>query len=439
MPPPSSPTTSPVHAGTVPGVAGTTGTSLAVTGISSGPNSLYLASVAIYSNNYRQVSSITGGGLTWTRVKRQCSAKIIQPWMELWKATGSPSGSFTATVTLSGAPTRWSAAVSRYTGADLANSLEGVTGSNTKGMNPVCPNDRTGVDSSATAIALAASQGNSVLYAATHPRNKTIRTPAAGFTQRAFVLNTSGGDGANLYVHERTLTTAGTTGISHGLSGSADWDTIGAVIRPAGSTGITPPPSPSSSSTLTFGYSTVGVNTDGGTSNYMTAVRYKTGSRGGTAVSISVYVGSPIGSSPNNQFQAALYADASGASGTKVSNSVSKTLVGNAWNTVSVTATLVPDTYYWIVYNTNGISSSQNTLRYDSGGTSGQTRWKPQTFGTWPTSFGVMEGSSSRRTSMYVTYAVATAMVPPAPVATPTAPNRGFLGTVGNFFNWLVR
>ena len=223
----------PIHAGTVTASA-TTATSLNVTGVSAGANSLYLASVAIYGNNSRQVSSISGGGLTWTRVKRQCSARIIQPWMELWKATGSPSGSFTATITLSGAPTRWSAAVSRYTGADLTNPLEGITGSNTKGLNPSCPNDRSGVDNAAAALTLTASQGNSVLYVATHSRNKTMATPAASFTQRAFVSNTSGGDGSNLYIHERTVTTAGTTNVSHTLNSSTDWDMIGVVIRPAG-------------------------------------------------------------------------------------------------------------------------------------------------------------------------------------------------------------
>ncbi|KKW28377.1 MAG: Fibronectin type III domain protein [Parcubacteria group bacterium GW2011_GWA2_52_8] len=223
----------PIHAGTVTASA-TTATSLNVTGVSAGANSLYLASVPIYSNNYREVSSISGGGLTWTRVKRQCSARIIQPWMELWKATGSPSGSFTATITLSGAPTRWSAAVSRYTGADLTNPLEGITGSNTKGLNPACPNDSSGVENAAAATTLAATQNNSVLFVATHPRHRTITTPASGFTQRAFVSNTSGGDGSNLYIHERTVTTAGTTNVSHTLNSSTDWDMIGVVIRPAG-------------------------------------------------------------------------------------------------------------------------------------------------------------------------------------------------------------
>ena len=455
VPPPPPPIlTPPRHEGTIV-AQGTKGTSLNVTGISTGPNSLYLASVAIYGGTNVQVSSISGGGLMWTRVKRQCSGRISQPWMETWKATGSPMSVFTATAILSAAPSRWSAAVSRYTGADMTNPIEGITGSNTKGLNTTCPNDGTGIDTAATALALTSSQSNSVLYAATHTRNKNVSTPAASFTQRAFVLNTSGGDGANLYVHDRTMVTAGTTGISHSLNTSTDWDTIGAVIRPVGSTGTTPPPppppptptptppppppAPAPSSTLTFGYPTIGVNTDGGVSNYMTAVRYQTGAQGGTATSISIYVGSPIGLSPNNQFQGALYADASGAPGSRIAMSASKTLVGNAWNTVPITATLASNTYYWIVYNTNGISSSRNSLRFNSGGTSGQTRWKPRTFGTWPSSFGSAEGSSSRRTSMYVTYVVATAMASPAPVAMPTAPSGGFLGTVGNFFNWLFR
>src|SRR3989344_2411198 len=240
----------PLHQGIVTASA-TTATSLSVSNVSAGANSLYLASVPIYSNNYREVKSISGGGLTWSRVKRQCSAKIIQPWMELWSATGSPSSSFTATITLSGSPTRWSAIVSRYTGVDMTTPLEGVTGSNTKGMNTVCPNDGTGIDTVAPSLALTASQSNSVLFVATHTRNKTITIPATGFTQRAFILNTSGGDGANLYVHDRTMATAGRTGISHILTTSIDWDMIGVVVRPAGGTG-SPPPPPASDTAAPF-------------------------------------------------------------------------------------------------------------------------------------------------------------------------------------------
>src|SRR3989344_620791 len=246
----------PLHQGIVTASA-TTATSLNVSNGSAGANSLYLASVPIYSNNYREVKSISGGGLTWSRVKRQCSAKIIQPWMELWSATGSPSSSFTATITLSGSPTRWSAIVSRYTGVDMTTPLEGVTGSNTKGMNTVCPNDGTGIDTVAPSLALTASQSNSVLFVATHTRNKTITIPATGFTQRAFMLNTSGGDGANLYVHDRTMATAGRTGISHILTTSIDWDMIGVVVRPAGGTG-SPPPPPASDTAAPF-ISAVGV------------------------------------------------------------------------------------------------------------------------------------------------------------------------------------
>ncbi|OGS17402.1 MAG: hypothetical protein A3J70_01985, partial [Elusimicrobia bacterium RIFCSPHIGHO2_02_FULL_61_10] len=138
--------------------------------------------------------------------------------------------------------------MSRYTGADLTTPLEGITGSNTKGLNPSCPNDGSGVDNASAALTHTATQNNSVLYVATHSRNKTIATPASSFTQRAFVSNTSGGDGANLYIHERAVTTAGTVNVSHTLSASTDWDMIGVVIRPAGSTG-SPPPPPASDTT----------------------------------------------------------------------------------------------------------------------------------------------------------------------------------------------
>jgi hypothetical protein len=74
-----------------------------------------------------------------------------------------------------------------------------------------------------------------VLFVATHPRITTITTPDGDYTQRAFVSNFASGDGANLYLHDRTLTNPGTDSAAHTLNSSVDWDMAGVVINPASS------------------------------------------------------------------------------------------------------------------------------------------------------------------------------------------------------------
>ena len=73
-------------------------------------------------------------------------------------------------------------------------------------------------------------------------------------------------------------------------------------------------------------------------------------------------------------------------------------LAGTAWNSRPITATLAPNTAYWLVYNTNG----DNNLSYDTG-TADQGAWSRTStpFGTWPSSF----GTSSRWTAKFSIYA----------------------------------
>ena len=208
---------------------------LTVTNVGSGTDQLYLAAVAIYETN-RFVSSISGGGLTWTLQKRQCAARITNPWVEVWQAFGSPTSSFTATVNMDAITDRVSAAVSRYSGADPTTPTEGVDGSNTEGQGvaAVCG---SGTDTLTMTLSLTSSRDNSVLYVASHPRNTTISTPDVDYTQRVFISNSNSGDGANLYVHDRTLATAGSDTATHTLGSIKPWDMAGLVINPLSGSG----------------------------------------------------------------------------------------------------------------------------------------------------------------------------------------------------------
>ena len=131
---------------------------------------------------------------------------------------------------------------------------------------------------------------------------------------------------------------------------------------------------------------------------------------------MSVYVASPISAAPNNQYQLAIYSDSSGSPGSLIASSQSATLTGNAWNTVSISANLLANTSYWLAYNTNALNSSNNNFKYDSG-SAGQTVWRAQAFGSWPSTFGTPAGNSATKTSIYAAYTVGGVDIPPAPPA----------------------
>lgn len=160
------------------------------------------------------------------------------------------------------------------------------------------------------------------------------------------------------------------------------------------------PPPPSTTSI--FGNQTTGNTTDSADSNALMAARFTSGPAGGAAVSISAYVATPLSASPNNQFQAAIYADSAGKPGNLIAKSASKALAGNSWNTVPISANIVANTPYWLVYNTNGTSTSANNIRLSSGGTSS---WRSGVaFNTWPNPFGTVQGTAAGTVTMYLTY-----------------------------------
>jgi hypothetical protein len=153
-------------------------------------------------------------------------------------------------------------------------------------------------------------------------------------------------------------------------------------------------------STFTLGNTAIGQTVDSSDSNYMSGSIFAMGAQSGTVSSISVYVAAPVSSSPNNLLQVAIYSDLSGTPGSLIAASSSQALTPDAWNTVSILAVLSGNTSYWLFYNTNGFSAANNNLVLSPGSTYG---WKAQAFGSWPASFGVMDGSSPQTSSIYAT------------------------------------
>ncbi|MFO1419156.1 MAG: galactose oxidase-like domain-containing protein, partial [Methylotetracoccus sp.] len=167
---------------------------------------------------------------------------------------------------------------------------------------------------------------------------------------------------------------------SEGVPSVSKMVKIGSAVAP-------PPPPPPPPPTDTIGLAAQGSLTDSGNSGRLEGSRVLTGNAG-TIVSMSVFVSAVDSQTANRAFQLGIYTDAGGRPGTRVANSATGTLTANSWNTLPVSATLQANTAYWLIYSTNGRSSSVNNM-YGNIGTSGQgvASRSTVTFGTMPTTF----------------------------------------------------
>jgi hypothetical protein len=166
----------------------------------------------------------------------------------------------------------------------------------------------------------------------------------------------------------------------------------------------TPTPTPSATPVVAgsgtrLGLQTVGSVHDVFDANYMTGSRVQTGAQAVAITSMWVYVGA-LDAAPRNQFSLAIYSDAGGGPAALVTQSASGTLVANAWNTLALTATLDPNTAYWLMYNTNGSTGFVNNLYYDND-PAAVGAYAVRTFGTWPATYGTST-LAPQRYSMYV-------------------------------------
>ncbi len=227
-------------------------------------------------------------------------------------------------------------------------------------------------------------------------------------------------------------TTTSTSYSSTGLSPSTSYSfTVAAYDGTGNVSGQSAPASATTLSAISgniLGYATVGAITDTDNSNVLNAFRFQMPNTNGSATSISAYVGGPVSLPPNNQYQLAIYSDNNGVPGSLIASTQSGTLVAGSWNTMPISAALSANTAYWLVYNSNGSSASENNLKMDPG-TAGQFQWKATTFGTWPANFGTPGGNSASKASIYVTY-TATGTTPPSadttsPTVSITAPASG--------------
>lgn len=181
--------------------------------VSAASGNIYLASVSTRTNI--AVSSMSGMGLTWTRVAAQCAGRA-QTRVEIWKGTGTPS-SGAVTANLSSSSKNSVIAVSRYSGASSQNNIIDPVTRNTRGVNGACSG---GTDSSSFSYTVSNSNSKFV-YVAAALRNKTF-SPGSGYTERAEKSQGSSGDKVGIAIMDRSSTSSSTP-VSGTFSSSTDW------------------------------------------------------------------------------------------------------------------------------------------------------------------------------------------------------------------------
>lgn len=210
---------------TVSGTALSSNTVTTTGNLSGSSSSLYLAAVS--SRNSAVVQSVSGLGLTWTRVDQQCAGRN-QTMIEVWAAQGVPGDNGQVMAQFTAQVKSAMLVVTRYSGVNASQPFGSIMSGNTVGLEAACSG---GVDSNAYAFQLPASANGGIVYVAASMRNRT-HTPGAGYTERADLMAGSGGDVTSIAVQDRPLPAPASVPVNGTFSGTVDWAIVVIEIRP---------------------------------------------------------------------------------------------------------------------------------------------------------------------------------------------------------------
>jgi len=213
-----------------------------VTGIPAGVNIFHLVAIAIYTSNgtpgTSDVDTLSGGGLTWARVAgtTACNGRISQGRGELWWAFGSPAA-FTLTVDLTDVvrdAAGLHVTVSRISGAgDVAPINADYSNLNADSGGPSCTG---GSDNDLPTLDMTVTDSDSMVLNMLWPRNETVDTFDADYTEEYFVEHTDGGDSTTMGIYTRIGGGGPTDEIQHLLDSDKPWYMIGCEIQIGGVT-----------------------------------------------------------------------------------------------------------------------------------------------------------------------------------------------------------
>ncbi len=189
---------------------------------------LYLAAISMRPKV--SVLSVTGLGVKWKLVKAKCAGRNTTA-IEVWKAEGTPTFNGKVTATFASAPKSAVIAVSRYSGADVANPIGQVIAGNSNGMNGsgVCSG---GVDNNVYSFKLNTTVNNAKIYGATTMKART-HTPGAGYAERAEIRQLNSTDPSAVAVEDLTVASPTMETVNGFFGGAVDWALIALEIKPA--------------------------------------------------------------------------------------------------------------------------------------------------------------------------------------------------------------
>lgn len=185
--------------------------------------------LGVYLSGGETVSTVTGGGLTWTQQVVQPGGRS-QTAVELWTAFGSPT-SFTVTATFVGSASAAIIIVMPLTGLDVSVPFEDGVGANTNGEGGA---GAGGADDDNVEVTTGSTRFESMHVAVLNPRDTTIGTPDSDYTNQATVGPVgSGGNAINGIMETFIKTATGDDLYDPTLTADVDWSVAGIVARRA--------------------------------------------------------------------------------------------------------------------------------------------------------------------------------------------------------------
>jgi hypothetical protein len=198
--------------------------------IPGGTDQTYGLFIATRSND--DVTTVTGGGLTWSEQIEQCSGRE-QQGIRLWTAVGSPGAAFTVTITYVDDPDHPIVAIlSRYSGV---GSLQDPTGENSNGESGACAD---GVDNDSPQLTLTSTTNDSVHVIGLNHRNEDVLSYSVSYAQIATDGNGTSGDETRMTTYDQTFNPAATDQFQATIAQADEWCTAGIVLSPAPVTAV---------------------------------------------------------------------------------------------------------------------------------------------------------------------------------------------------------
>ncbi len=196
---------------------------------------LYVLFIGIRDGSDWGATSVTGGGLTWTRQLHHFDTQATLAF-DLWTTFGSPGAAVTPSV--NGFSIQTGAIDSNLTGVNLiAARIDGTSGvvANAIAANPGA------TDSSAPSVTVTVSAADSLILNCLITRNFTVSAVDADYSAVTDTTNGAAGNVLKTFLYERPVSPAvGTDTIAHTLNAAADWINVGVelldVVAPGGGT-----------------------------------------------------------------------------------------------------------------------------------------------------------------------------------------------------------